>query len=166
MKKTISKPNDAGDKINRYNDTVYVKYDYCEFHPSMMLGSTSSCIPFCEHNQAPRNIYNFSQAKQGKGIFATNERHRMDISYRLANPSAPLVQTRGMRYLKTIDLPNGENIIVAIVTSTNTNCSLHHCSRRYRITTASIPRQNSLLIFSNAIISFHPLNSFNHLFNK
>jgi len=121
MQKAIPKPNQNGDKINRYNDTVYVKHDHCEFHPSMMLGSTSSCIPFCEHNQAPRNIYNFSQAKQGKGIFATNERHRIDISYRLANPSAPLVQTRGMRYLKTIDLPNGENIIVAIACYTGYN---------------------------------------------
>lgn len=121
MTKKIQKPNSVGDKINRYNDTVYVKYDYCEFHPSMMLGSTSSCIPFCEHNQAPRNIYNFSQAKQGKGIFATNERYRMDISYRLANPSTPLVQTRGMKYLKTNDLPNGENVIVAIACYTGYN---------------------------------------------
>jgi DNA-directed RNA polymerase II subunit RPB2 len=80
----------------------------------MMLGSSSSCIPFCDHNQAPRNIYNFSQAKQGKGIFATNERFRMDIGYRLANPSYPLVQTRAMKYLNTLDLPNGENVIVAI----------------------------------------------------
>jgi DNA-directed RNA polymerase beta subunit/intein/homing endonuclease len=121
MLKTIPNPNSVGDEINRYNDTVYVKYDYCEFHPSMMLGSTSACIPFCEHNQAPRNIYNFSQAKQGKGIFATNERHRMDISYRLANPSVPLVQTRGMKYLKSNELPNGENVIVAIACYTGYN---------------------------------------------
>ena len=114
MNEVIMDPNPSGDKINRYNDSVYVKYTHCEFHPSMMLGSSSSCIPFCDHNQAPRNIYNFSQSKQGKGIFATNERYRMDISYRLANPSYPLVQTRGMKYLNTLNLPNGENVIVAI----------------------------------------------------
>ena len=62
MNKIISNPNSSGDKINRYNDTVYVKYTHCEFHPSMMLGSSSSCIPFCDHNQAPRNIFNFSQS--------------------------------------------------------------------------------------------------------
>ena len=121
MNKAISKPNLIGDKVNRYNETVYKRYNYCEFHPSMMLGSTSSCIPFCDHNQAPRNIYNFSQAKQGKGIFATNERYRMDIGYRLANPSVPLVQTKGMKYLKTADLPNGENVIVAIACYTGYN---------------------------------------------
>ena len=121
MNKLIKNPNEIGDKVNRYNDTVYKKYNYCEFHPSMMLGSTSSCIPFCDHNQAPRNIYNFSQAKQGKGIFATNERHRMDIGYRLANPSTPLVQTKGMQYLKTSDLPNGEMVIVGIACYTGYN---------------------------------------------
>ena len=30
---------------------LWLKQFHCEFHPSMMLGSTSSCIPFCEHNQ-------------------------------------------------------------------------------------------------------------------
>ena len=121
MNKAIKNPNKIGDKVNRYNESVYKKYNYCEFHPSMMLGSTSSCIPFCDHNQAPRNIYNFSQAKQGKGIFATNERYRMDIGYRLANPSTPLVQTKGMKYLKTSDLPNGEMVMVAIACYTGYN---------------------------------------------
>ena len=121
MTEPVQNPNRTGDKINRYNDTVYVKYTHCEFHPSMMLGSSSSCIPFADHNQAPRNIYNFSQSKQGKGIYATNERHRIDISYRLANPSYPLVQTRAMKYLKTMDMPNGENVIVAIACYTGYN---------------------------------------------
>ena len=66
MNQIISNPNPSGDKINRYNDSVYVKYTHCEFHPSMMLGTASGSIPFCEHNQAPRNIYNFSQAKQNR----------------------------------------------------------------------------------------------------
>jgi intein/homing endonuclease len=110
----VKNPNESGDKINRYNDTVYVKHTHCEFHPCMMLGTSSACIPFADHNQAPRNIYNFSQSKQGKGIYVTNERYRMDITYRLANPSYPLIQTRAMKYLKTNDLSNGENVVVAI----------------------------------------------------
>jgi len=114
MNQIIKNPNPSGDKINRYNDSVYIKYTHCEFHPCMMLGTSSACIPFADHNQAPRNIYNFSQSKQGKGIYVTNERFRMDITYRLANPSYPLVQTRPMRYLKTLDMSNGENVIVAI----------------------------------------------------
>ena len=33
------------------------EYTHCEFHPVMMLGSVSACIPFANHNQAPRNIF-------------------------------------------------------------------------------------------------------------
>ena len=121
MEKEIKNPNPSGDKINRYNNTLYLKYTHCEFHPVMMLGSVSACIPFANHNQAPRNIFSFSQTKQGKGIFATNERYRMDISYRLANPSYKLVQTTPMKYLNMDKLPNGENVIVAIACYTGYN---------------------------------------------
>jgi DNA-directed RNA polymerase II subunit RPB2 len=115
MDTAIEKPNASGDLINRYNNTVYKSHTHCEFHPSMLLGTASGCIPCCEHNQAPRNIYNFSQAKQGNGIFATSERFRMDISYRLSDPTIPLVQTRAMKYVRTAEMPNGDNIIVAIM---------------------------------------------------
>ena len=33
------------------------KYSHCEIHPSTMFGVLASCIPFPEHNQAPRNTY-------------------------------------------------------------------------------------------------------------
>ena len=34
-----------------------VKYTHCEIHPSTIFGILASCIPFPEHNQAPRNTY-------------------------------------------------------------------------------------------------------------
>ena len=117
----IKNPNRSGDLINRYNDTVYKNYTHCEFDPLMQLGTSSSCIPFANCNQSPRNIYNFAQTKQGKGIFATNERFRIDIGYRLANPSYCLVQTMGMKYTQLADMPNGENVIVAISCYTGYN---------------------------------------------
>ena len=121
MKTPIKNPNPSGDIVNRYNDTVYKLHTHCEFHPSMQLGSSSACIPAANKNQAPRNIYNFSQSKQGKGIAMTNERFRIDISYRLANPSYPLVQTLGMSYLNTNKMPNGENCYVMIGVYTGFN---------------------------------------------
>ena len=33
------------------------KYDYCEIHPSMMIGVMASIIPFPEHSPAPRNCF-------------------------------------------------------------------------------------------------------------
>ena len=33
------------------------KCDYCEIHPSMMMGIMSNGIPYSDHSQSPRNIY-------------------------------------------------------------------------------------------------------------
>lgn len=41
------------DKTSPY---IY-KYSHCEIHPSTIFGVLASCIPFPEHNQAPRNTY-------------------------------------------------------------------------------------------------------------
>lgn len=34
-----------------------IRYTHCEIHPSTIFGVLASCIPFPEHNQAPRNTY-------------------------------------------------------------------------------------------------------------
>jgi DNA-directed RNA polymerase beta subunit len=34
-----------------------IKYTHCEIHPSTIFGVLASCIPFPDHNQAPRNTY-------------------------------------------------------------------------------------------------------------
>lgn len=41
---------------NNKNDQIF-KYTHCEIHPSTIFGIVASCIPFPEHNQAPRNTY-------------------------------------------------------------------------------------------------------------
>lgn len=117
----IKNPNKNGDIVNRYNDTVYIKYTHCEFHPMMSLGILSANIPFAEHNQAPRNYYSFAQSKQGMGIYASNHRKRVDLSYLLFHPSKPLVTTRAAKYTHELDIPAGENIIVAIACYTGYN---------------------------------------------
>jgi DNA-directed RNA polymerase beta subunit len=99
---------------NRYDDFVYVKHTHCEIHPSMMIGAVVANIPFCNHNQAPRNIFQYSQARQAMGIYASNHRDRLDISYILYNTQRPLVTTRLTKYIGTDRLPAGENVVVAI----------------------------------------------------
>jgi DNA-directed RNA polymerase II subunit RPB2 len=106
--------------LNRYQNT-YIKYTHCELHPQLLLGITSSNIPFAEHNQAPRNIYNFSQRRQAAGIYASNYRYRHDISYILYNVQRPIVITDGMRWTHNLDLPAGENCVVAIAPYTGYN---------------------------------------------
>jgi DNA-directed RNA polymerase beta subunit len=38
-------------------ENARIKYTHCEIHPSTIFGVLASCIPFPEHNQAPRNTY-------------------------------------------------------------------------------------------------------------
>ena len=44
---------------NRYlvDPRLKTKYTHCEIHASTIFGVLASCIPFPEHNQAPRNTY-------------------------------------------------------------------------------------------------------------
>ena len=103
------------DLINRYGDYRFVNYTHCDLHPWLMLGVVTSTIPFSNHNYATRNIIYFSQAKQSIGVYLTSYKDRMDISQILFHPQVPMVTTEGMHINHTIDLPFGENTIVAIM---------------------------------------------------
>lgn len=111
----------SDENLDRYGNSRFVRYTHCEFHPQMMLGMVAGNIPFSNYNQAVKNIVNFSQAKQAKGIYSTNYKDRMDISYILWNTQRPIVTTQAMKYNNTFDLPSGENAIVAIMSFTGYN---------------------------------------------
>lgn len=48
------------------------------------------------------------------GIYTSNYRDRLDISYILYNPQRPLILTRTSRFMYADVLPSGENVVVAI----------------------------------------------------
>ena len=101
-------------KINRYGDYRWLKYTHCDFHAWVMMGTVVANVPFSNHNYANRNIIHFSQAKQSIGIYLTSYKDRMDISQVLFHPQIPLVTTQAMKYNGCLDLPYGENAIVAV----------------------------------------------------
>ena len=102
------------DKINRYNDMTFVKYSHCEFHPSLLLGLIATNIPFLNHNQGPRNIFQYAQGRQAMCIYISNYRFRLDTSYILYHPHKPLVNTRTSKFMYNDILSPGENAVVAI----------------------------------------------------
>jgi len=106
------------------HDIIGQKFNFthCEIHPSTIFGIVASCIPFSEHNQAPRNTYQSAQSKQAMGIYATNFDQRMDkTAYILNYPSRPLVETRIMNIIQLNKIPSGCQIHVAIMSHTGYN---------------------------------------------
>lgn len=124
--KTLLSENDLIEYIDIYEcDNILIApslkriegHTHYEIHPSLMLGVMANCIPFCNHNQSPRNTYQSAMGKQAIGIHSSNAYHRYDtISHILHYPQRPLVNTRMMQHFKFNDLPNGINVVVAIAT--------------------------------------------------
>jgi DNA-directed RNA polymerase II subunit RPB2 len=119
---------DAGETEGTY---IAMDYDkavndksttHCEIHPSVILGTTASCIPFPDHNQSPRNAYQSSMGKQAMSVYALNFRERFDaMAHVLSYPEIPMVSPFMSKFYGAQSLPAGQNIVVAIMTYTGYN---------------------------------------------
>jgi DNA-directed RNA polymerase II subunit RPB2 len=90
---------------------------HVEIHPSVLLGTICSNIPFPDHNQSPRNSYQAAMGKQAMGIYALNFRERFDaMAHILCYPTVPLVSPYMSRFYGSESMMSGQNIIVAIAT--------------------------------------------------
>lgn len=117
----IAKTQKDVDKINRYGQLMFVQYTHHEIDPSLLLGVIATNIPFSQHNQGPRNIFQYAQGRQAMCIYASNYRHRNDTSFMLYNPQKPMVNSRTGKYMYTDILSPGENAVVAIACYTGFN---------------------------------------------
>lgn len=106
----------------RHKDLEKKRHTHVEIHPCLHLSVYTNTIPLANHNQAPRNVFSGQQGKQALGIYATNFNHRIDTaSYLLHYPQRALLSTKIAHYAHKNQMPNGENLIVAIATYTGYN---------------------------------------------
>lgn len=90
---------------------------YREIHPSLLMGACAASIPFSDHNQSPRNVYESSMMKQAIGLPACNVLTRGDtLAEVLDYPQKCIVSTAGARAIGMHDMPAGINCVVAICT--------------------------------------------------
>jgi DNA-directed RNA polymerase II subunit RPB2 len=99
-----------------------IQYTHLEMDPALILGVMAACIPFPDHNQAPRNCYQSAMAKQAIGIYTSNYRKRFDTFGHVLNYGQKnLVSTKSSKSVNADDLPGGINAIVAIASYTGYN---------------------------------------------
>lgn len=108
--------------IAMYPSEVDIDHDYCEIDPSLMFGVCASCIPFPDHNPAPRNCFQSSMGKQAMGVPVSSFHTRADtILHILSYPQKAFVNPRMATYIGMNDMPAGINAIVAILTYSGYN---------------------------------------------
>ena len=90
-------------------------HTHCELDPTLILGTLASTIPYPDHNQSPRNVYQAAMGKQAMGVYASNFAARFDTNGHILHyPQKPLATTSVAKALKGDDLAAGINAIVAI----------------------------------------------------
>lgn len=100
----------------------YKTYTHCELHPICMLGGLVGLIPFSEHNQAPRNLFQGAMGKQAVNVYALNFQLRMDTQANVLHyPQKPLVTTYMVEPTNFDKQPAGTNAMVAIMMYTGYN---------------------------------------------
>ncbi|KAM5585364.1 hypothetical protein ABKV19_004654 [Rosa sericea] len=106
-----------------------VKYTHCELDLSFLLGLSCGIIPFSNHDNARRVLYQSQKhSQQAIGFSATNPNHRVDtLSHQLHYPQRPLFRTmisdclgqpgNPVSHKRVMPKPeyfNGQNAIVAV----------------------------------------------------
>lgn len=107
--------------VNRYDESCIVNYSHCEINPVFTMGIISGRTIFANYNICTRNIFYYAQAKQAMGIYASNWKNRLDISYILHYTQKPLVYSKIDKYVQMDQLPAGENVLLLIDCYTGSN---------------------------------------------
>lgn len=99
-----------------------IGWDYCELHPVLLLSICAGAIPFSDHIQSPRIVYESSMLKQAIGFFTNTYPIRYDTTCEVLDyAQKALVSTKIGRAFGMHDAPAGVNCVVAIMTKESWN---------------------------------------------
>ena len=95
---------------------VQSHHTHVEIHPVGLLGVCTSLVPHPDRNQAPRNMYSACMVKQSINYGSTTQ----DLQYETQSHvpytvQHPLVQTWYENIAGCLKIPNGSNVIAAII---------------------------------------------------
>ena len=91
-------------------------HTHLEISPLTMLGLCSALVPYGNFNQSTRLNAGSKNQKQAVGIYASNYPVRLDMDVNiLHSPQKPIVQTLMNDVWNYDSHPNGQNIVIAIM---------------------------------------------------
>lgn len=101
---------------------VNIRTTHMEIHPCTLLSVVSVNIPMCNHSFAARNLFHAAQSKQAIGMYATNFNERYDtMGYVMHYPQKPIISTRPSFLTRSEMMPNGTNIMIAVMSYSGFN---------------------------------------------
>ncbi|MEM7819293.1 MAG: DNA-directed RNA polymerase subunit B [Candidatus Aenigmatarchaeota archaeon] len=97
-------------------EDITKNHTHLEINPSVILGISASLVPFSSHNRGDRVNFGAKMSGQALGIYNTSFHIRTDTkSDLLVYPQVPLVNTIISRNIDLDKHPNGQNIVIAIL---------------------------------------------------
>ncbi len=97
-------------------NTRKLKFTHMEINPYFMLGTSAGLVPYANHNRGDRVSIGAKMCGQALGIYASNFLRRCETkSDILIYPQLPLVKTALWRELGLESHPQGQNVVVAIM---------------------------------------------------
>lgn len=97
-------------------EEITSKHTHLEISPIVIMGLTTSLVPFSNFGQSARLNRGSKAQKQSLGMYATNYLIRMDTDANILHyPSNPIVKTCNSELAGQENHPAGQNIIVALM---------------------------------------------------
>lgn len=97
-------------------DKVTKEHTHLEIDPLMILGISSSILPFPQYNASPRNTMGSGMIKQSIGFYASNYKYRTDTRGHLLHyPHISISETASSKTIGYDNRGAGQNFVVAVI---------------------------------------------------